>query len=215
VDQRRKRRLWAGIAPGLVAIAVMGPAFAQVATPAPFPTAPDPAECVVSPRPLEEVVAVVGTPVSGPEESAASPTPFVAPVGQPADDETASAVVATLRQVFACTNAGDYLRVFALFSDDFLRDFFVATPMAGEVTALFAAPPQPLPAEQQRIIVRIGKVEMLGDGRAGVVIVLDEPDDPRTEEPDYAILAHIDGRWLVDEIHEDGGATVDIATPAP
>jgi hypothetical protein len=49
-------------------------------------------------------------------------------------------------------------------------------------------------------------VELLPDGRARVEIILDEPDDPRTEEPDTVILLQVDGRWLVDEIHEDVGA---------
>jgi hypothetical protein len=44
-----------------------------------------------------------------------------------------------------------------------------------------------------------------------VIIVLDEPDDARSEEPDIAILEPVSGRWLVDEIHEDGGAA---GTPA-
>ena len=35
------------------------------------------------------------------------------------------------------------------------------------------------------------------------VIVLDEPDDPRTAEPDFINLEREEGRWLVDEIHED------------
>ena len=46
-------------------------------------------------------------------------------------------------------------------------------------------------------------MEFLPDGRARVVIVLDEPDDPRAEEPDTVILRKVDGRWLVDEIRED------------
>jgi hypothetical protein len=63
--------------------------------------------------------------------------------------------------------------------------------------------PQSLPAGQRRIIRGIGEVELLRDGRARVVIMLDEPDDPRTEEPDTVILRQVNGRWLVDEIHED------------
>jgi hypothetical protein len=68
------------------------------------------------------------------------------------------------------------------------------------------APPTPLPEDQRRIIVRFGEVQLLPDGRAGLVTVLDEPEDPRTEEPDYLFLEQVDGRWLVDEVVEDGGA---------
>ena len=42
--------------------------------------------------------------------------------------------------------------------------------------------------------------------------MLDEPDDPRTEEPDFVNLERVEGRWLVDEIHEDIGPA---STEAP
>ena len=45
-------------------------------------------------------------------------------------------------------------------------------------------------------------MQLLKDGRAGVTIIFDELDDPRTEEPDDVILVGRAGRWLVDEIHE-------------
>jgi hypothetical protein len=124
-------------------------------------------------------------------------------------------VIATLRQVFACANAGDVLRVASLYTDDFVRDFFAGVP-TGDLLEFLAIPPQPLPEDQKRIIIRFGEVQLLPDGRAGVVIVLDEPEDPRTEEPDYAILERIDGRWLVDELHEDAGdgGTPVIGTPS-
>ena len=31
-------------------------------------------------------------------------------------------------------------------------------------------------------------------------MVLNEPDDPSTEEPELATLKHVKGRWRVDEI---------------
>ena len=189
-----------------------GLAAAQGATPAPFPAAPAAGECVVAPRAVAEIAAVVATPLSEVRTEAAA-TPFAIPAGEPADAATTEAVVATVRQVFACTNAGDYRRVFASFSDDFLRDFLAGTPLSEEVIALFSAPPQALPVAEQRVIVRKGEVRLLPDGRAGVVVVLDEPDDPRVEEPDYVILIERDGRWLIDEIHEDGGAPTGTPTP--
>jgi hypothetical protein len=185
---------------------------AQGATPAPYPVAPDPAECVVARRSLEEVAAVVGTPAAGATAPvAASPTPFVRPSGEPADPATAADVTATVRQLFACTNAGDFLRVYALFTDDFLRAFLAGTPLTADVQAYFAATPVPLPTDQQRIIVRFGEAERLADGRVGLVVVLDEPDDPRTEEPDYVILVETGGRWLIEAVIEDGG----LATTTP
>jgi hypothetical protein len=183
------------------------PAGAQTPPPAVYPITPDPKDCAVEPASLDGVITVLQTPVAA---AAASPTPFAPPLSVPADAEVASDVVATLYEVFACANAGDPLRVSSLFTADFMRAFYGEASLE-EVAGFLVTPPEPLPEEERRVIVAIGQVQMLPDGRAGVVIVLDEPDDPRTEEPDYAILERAVGRWLVDEIHEDGGAGM--ATP--
>ncbi len=90
------------------------------------------------------------------------------PAGQPADPETSAEVVATLRQIFACANAGDPLRVSSLFTDDFVRNFFGGVPLE-DLLDFLAIPPQPLPEDQERIIIRFGEVQLLPDGRAGVV----------------------------------------------
>jgi hypothetical protein len=84
-----------------------------------------------------------------------------------------------------------------------------------DLLGFLAMPAQPLLEDQKRIIIRFGEVQLLPDGRAGVVIVLDEPDDPRTEEPDFAILERVEGRWLVDELHEDRGVTATSPTGTP
>lgn len=191
----------------LLSVFAIDAVTAQIATPAAYPGAPDPSECIVVPAAIEEIEAIVGIPAAGP---VGTPASFVIPDGEPADAETSAEVVATLRQVFACANAGDLLRVASLYTDDFVRDFFDGVPRE-DLLEFLAVPPQPLPEDQQRIIIRFGEIQLLPDGRAGVVIVLDEPEDPRTEEPDYAILERAEGRWLVDEIHEDGGVA---ATPA-
>ena len=208
-----KRNLTAPVLVLLLSLAVARPTLAQTATPVAYPVAPDPSECVVEPTRVEEIAAILGTPVATPDVTA---TPFVPPAGEPADAETSAEVVATLRHVFACANAGDPLRVASLFTDDFVRNFFGGVPLP-DLLEFLAIPPLPLAEDQKRIIVRFGEVQLLPDGRAGVVIVLDEPDDPRTEEPDYAILEHVEGRWLVDEPHEDAGAadTPEARPPTP
>jgi hypothetical protein len=202
VRQTHRRKLSAHLLALLLTLAAAAPTVAQSTTPEAYPQAPDPRECVIERPPIEEIASIMATPISDPTDGA---TPFVPPPDKPADPEIAADVVATLRQVFACANAGDPLRVSALFTDDFVRDFFGGVPLQ-DLLDFLAVPPQPLPDDQKRIIIRFGAVQLLPDGRAGVVIVLDEPDDPRTEEPDFAILEQVDGTWLVDELHEDGGA---------
>jgi hypothetical protein len=195
----------------LLSLVAADSTMAQTGTPAAYPVAPNPSECVIEPVPIEMIVAVLGTPVAEPPASA---TPSVTHAGTPADAETSAEVVATLRQVFACANAGDPLRVASHYTHDFLRDFFGGVPHE-VLLGFLAATPQPLSDDQKRIILDIGEVQLLPDGRAGVVIILDEPDDPRTEEPDFAILQRVQGRWLVDEINEDSGAAGTQATGTP
>lgn len=191
--------LWATfIALSVIAVAART-GLAQSASPPSFPATPEPAECTVAPLAAEEIMALLATAAT--DAPAASPAPFAIPKGEPADEETSAAVTDTLRQVFACANAGDPLRFSALYTDDFIRAFY-AGGSPEQVLAFLSAPPQPLPIAERRAIIEIGEVQLLPDGRAGVIIVLDEPADPRTEEPDYAMLEQVDGRWLVDEIHE-------------
>ncbi len=196
----------------LLSLVAVASTKAQTGTPAGYPSAPDPSECGIEPASIEEIAAILGTPVPAPADSA---TPFIPQAGPPADAETSAEVFATLRQLFGCANAGDPLRIASLYTDDFIRDFFGGVPRENLLDFL-ATPPQPLPDDQKRIIVRIGEVQLLPDGRAGVVIVLDEPDEPRAEEPDYVILERVEGRWLADEIYEDAGtaSTQAIGTPA-
>lgn len=174
----------------------------EMATPGPFPQTPDPAACVAEAVTIEDVLEALGATAATPVVAAPD---AVAEQGEAADAATADAVKATLLQVFACANAGDPLRFASLYTDQFLRDFFGGVPQA-DLEAFLGMPPQPLPTELQRIIRGVGEVEILPDGRARVVIILDEPDDPRTEEPDTVILRQVDDRWLVDEIHEDADA---------
>ena len=189
----------AGVVAGLFPCAALAQ---EGATPGPFPQTPDPAACVAQALTVEEVVSALAV---SPATTAAATPDAVAEHGAPADQATTDAVKATLLQVFACANAGDPLRFASLYSEQFLRDFFGGVPQA-DLEAFLALPPKPLPAAQQRIIRGVGEVEILPDGRARVVIDLDEPDDPRTDEPDTVILRQVDSRWLIDEIHEDDTA---------
>jgi len=206
-----ERKLSVPILALLFCLAKAGSTLAQSATPAAYPVAPDPSECKVQPASPEEISTILGTEVVKP---AGSPAPFVIPPAKPANTETSTEVIATLRQLFACANAGDALRVASFYSDDFVRDFFGGVPVA-DLLEFLAVPPQPLPEAQKRNIIRFEPVQILPDGRAGVVIVLDEPDDPRIEEPDFAILEQVEGRWLVDEIHEDPVAASTLVTETP
>jgi plastocyanin len=93
--------------------------IAQDATPAAGEVI-DPAECQVEPRSTEELQQLVGTASEGTEA-----TPGAAQAGsmegEDADEATVQAVTQTYRELVACLNGGQFLRVYALYTDDYLR----------------------------------------------------------------------------------------------
>lgn len=147
-------------------------------------TTPDPAECTTEPRTLESIAGLAGAPDQAAVDAlrAAAQAPgLTVPAGTPADEVTTAAVVATIRQMTACTNAGNGLAAFALWTDDALRQI--------EVTA---APP---PAEQGRGF-RVVQVSVLPDGRAVAVWQEHGPNLTATAVQAFVLQ---DGRYLVDE----------------
>lgn len=105
-------------------------ASAQDATPEIDLATPAPVDCTVGPRSAEEIEALVGSAAGGataevelatPNTDAATPTPFVAPEGTPVTEgEAASAIGDVVTQFYACQNANDPLRMFALMTDPFV-----------------------------------------------------------------------------------------------
>ena len=179
---------------------VGGPgAHAQAGTPA-IDLDVTTAECTVAPRPEDELRALfreaVATPVLDTSELAASPTPAVAPTGDPADEQTIAEVSATWRQFIACIAAGDQARMFALFSDDMVRCQFVIDVAFGVTEdALFdflAATPVPLPPDQSIPIPPFEDVRVLSDGRVAVV------GPGEQGRGDVRIFVKEGDRWLLD-----------------
>ena len=114
----------------IVVMAIMGLTFgtianqvviAQDATPA--GEAIDPGQCQVEPRAAEDIEQLVGGTAEGAE---ATPDAGQAGAmeGEAADEATVQAVTDTYRELIACLNAGEYLRVYALYTDDYVRRYF-------------------------------------------------------------------------------------------
>lgn len=130
----------------------------------------EPAACTVEPRPVDDLIALLATPPSGPPDL---PTPVVVPSGEPADAATVAAVTATTREIVACVHAGDFLRAYALFTDDALREtlsgFQTGAPLTREQLAgFFDGPPEPIPGNPPE--VRVLEARVLPDGRVLAVI---------------------------------------------
>lgn len=192
----------------LLSLMLRGPASsAQDAAPVSTSRPTDPAACQVTPRaiPLYEALALLPAGTPSPDEDPPDP-PATVPTGQPADEATVAAVSATMREYTACLNAGDYRRLFALVTDDYLRGFFATV---AEIANAFRAPPalavltftagSPLPrAEQVWITVEsIENVRVLADGRVGAIVVVRDPTRDPEISTGVALFEQVEGRWLL------------------
>lgn len=187
----------------LVSLVLVGPAvvLAQEATPAAgtFPITPDPAECQEEVRPIQEFLAInaAATPTGGMAETET----VEVPVGPPADAETVAGVTATVRELFACFNAGDFARAFSLVTDDVIRSFAEEEPIPEEeLRGFLEATPEAVPAEQQSTILVISDVMELEDGRVGAFVASTDP----FVGPDtlYFVFVQEDDRWLIADFIE-------------
>ena len=181
---------------------------------------PLPEECRITPREPEVVLALAAMPAASPTpdlSEPANPTAFVAPEGEPADAATVAAVTAVLREQYACLNAGETLRFYALVTDAFLRrETFAAGPP--DPNAL-GRPPEPLPLENQTVVFGIRDVRVLPDGRVGVfedVGTVGTAAVPPTETTNFNVLVKVGDRWLLDEFvaSVSGAGTPEAGTPA-
>ena len=189
--------------------------FAQEATPSPvtFPVTPDPALCRVAPRPIADFTRFLGASGTPAAESAtpapSSPTTFVPPQGEPADPTTTAAVAATAVEIFACFNAGDFLRATALWTDAFLAQVFLNPPPTEQEIASIAATPVPRSPEEADQILALREVVVLPDGRVGSFLDLQFPEGRETQ---YGILVREGDRYLLDDVPYVSSAE---GTPTP
>ena len=191
----------------LVAFPAAGPAAAQEATP---DTSPNPEECVVAPRALEDLRALVGTPAPrGAGEAteiarASPPTAVELPVGEPADAATAEAITRAVRRQIACFNAGDFLRGFAGTTDEFVAAQVDVALFDEEFVAVLVGTPQPLAEDQQTQLLGVRDATVYPDGRAGALVdyfgPTSPPDSLTGQETDLWIFEQVDGEWLLDEV---------------
>jgi hypothetical protein len=126
------------------------------------------------------------------------PEPFSPPVGEPADEESASGVTATVREAVACRNAGDYARMLVFFTPNMLAELY-GSPATVDPEVLRGIQEGPLPVPEQRRmgIDTIDEIVTLPDGRVGAFV---ETSTPRREFRDYLFFVHDaeSGRWLID-----------------
>ena len=211
-------RLFGVVLAGMLLVLGSGVATAQDATPAAGSV-----DCAVEPRTVGEMVELAATPTAEdgtPADSSIQEldegSDFQAPEGEAADEETVAAVTETINELFACINAGDYLRAFALYSDRFVQTEFAG--ISEEDLSFFSGSgtPEAIPAEEQIQLLGVSEVIVLEDGRVGAVIQVSDPTGNYPEgEEDFVTFVEEDGRYKVDSvvvISAEGGTPE--ATPA-
>lgn len=164
---------------------------------------PDPAGCQVEARTLDGLKAVfVGaTPVA----EMAPPASVTIPTGSPVDAVTATNVVATVHEAFACLNAPDFMRFFALLTD---RAIVTAFPWIAEMVAnadelsdLYL--PTEMPVDQWQTLLAVAGISRLNDGRVGASIAFIDPvSDAEGADSLYLIFVRDGDRWLIDEVFD-------------
>lgn len=167
-----------------------------------LPVTPAPAECHVEPRGRESLAAILGTPVAAgapAAEAQSTAAPIIeVPIGQPAGGDVEAGITATVQELYACFNAGDLRRAFALATDRFLRGFVAEESLTAWDIAFFLAEPEPVPAEARTALLAITDVSVLADGRAGAFVVSTNPlTGPDTV---YMVFVRQGEPWLVDDI---------------
>lgn len=175
-------------------------AAAQESSPVDDFVSPDPAACRVTPRTLDDLRGFLPSPADEgtPSAIAAPPSP-VPPEGVPADPEIVEAITAVTYELYACLNANDFLRVFALYTDGYMTRSFVSEDIAPEAIDLFGTPIPAEPADK-RTSVAVRDVQVLDDGRIGALVVSRSPYADGADVPTYYIFVEQEGRYLVDDI---------------
>ena len=194
---------------GLLAATMLAaamPVVAQDASPAAGATG---AGCTVEPRDVEELIGFYfgpeGTPLPTPTAATVASEAEL-PQGEPVDPAVEEAVNATVAELFACFDAGQYARGFALMTDDLARQFGpdVNNPdedTPEEVRALLEAqlagtPVVDEPEMEQGASTDVGRgrdVRALEGGRVGGVWTIQG-------DAVFFVLEQQDDRWVVDEV---------------
>lgn len=177
-------------------------ALAQEATPVSVPVVPEPAECQVSPRTADELLALAATPTA-----AASPVAVRPATGEPADAATVAAVTATVREIVACGNAGESFAVLALYTDALVRRLIAPGLETGAEIAEPAATPRPVASRLALVAVR--DVTVLEDGRVSAIVEVASIAAIDEVLPDLLIFAREEGRYRVDDVIAGG----EVGTP--
>lgn len=191
---------------GLVALAALaggaGIVDAKDATTKGDPTVPEPALCAdaVEPRSIADLERSAAADAGVGVTIAASPTPDETETGEaePAGPEATAAATEALETLYACYNANDYPRAFALFTDAGLGRVLPGFGLTAKDLAYLAERPDPVPAPKEAWrAVAVREVLLLPDGRLRATVEGNAPEGPFTA---VALLGESDGGYRIDDL---------------
>src|SRR5215213_3556287 len=194
---------------GVLAAALLTAAVPAVAQDASPTAGASGAACIVEPRDVEELISFYfgpeGTPLATPTATTVESEAEL-PQGEPVDPAVEEAVNATVTELIACFDAGQYARAFALMTDDMARQFGPDLSNPGEdtpeeVRALLEAqlggtPVVDEPGMEQGASTDMGQgrdIRVLDGGRVGGVWAIEG-------DAAFIVLEQQDDQWLVDEL---------------
>jgi hypothetical protein len=180
---------------------------AHQATPDVKLSTPEASDCTVDPRTGEDIAALAANTgaatmevdLNTPNPDAATPTPFVAPLGTPIiEGEAVTDITELVRHYYACQNANDTLRLFALMTDDFVA----RTVNAGSIDPAdfddVGTPSTDVVASEQQTIALNGIVQIEADVYGVNVVGFDGASGE--EFTDYLIVVRDGERYLIDDL---------------
>ncbi len=135
---------------------------------------PVPNGCTVAPRSFASISALLATPVAG--QAAQTGIPMM---GEPLRPEEWTAVTNAVHQFVDCANAGEPLRVYALYSDAYLLSLLNRErPLLDQDRYDALATPMPATPDQQATVTQIEGGRRFADGTFGVNVTISYPNIP-------------------------------------
>lgn len=160
----------------------------------PTPETPNPALCTAAPRSFEELHEIAATP-----QAITSPTASPVPPLTPASPEDAAAVSDLVRELVACFNAGEPLRVYGLYSDGYLRRLLNLQGVPNQAGYASWATPEPLDPNKYVQILAIRDIENLSNGGVRAVVALRYAGVPVPKTFAFDFVKTADG-WRIDAL---------------
>lgn len=114
------------------------------------------------------------------------------PEGDPASEEAVMAVTTTYETLVACLNSGDFLRIYALYTDDYL-----IRNLNEEALQNLTATPAPSEESMQTEFGGVLDTRQLEDGRIMALVNMSNPQSGQVLI--VGTLRQVDDRWLIDE----------------